>query len=319
MYWGGSSSPIAFVVWRYSRVWSGCRGHGTRQGARAGARTTPTAPNRGCPPVMRSLLLALAAVAVLALPSSAAGVDPRLFVLHQIDVPARYEFDEDNSLLMPDRARLAGLPDESARVLVRLGFVNGFFARYTNYDPPRWRYVNSVALRLSRRERGTRLHAVAGEVRVRAGKLAISGHRPRRRGPALLLGLAVDRDGRRLAVRSGRRLRGLFPDDSAPSARVGTRTKAAASHRRGASLDARRRRRSRRGCCGCSAGVCVSPRPAGARPSPVRRPRRVRRRPRTRVVRRRTATTPATDWASSWREPGESRATAVSSGTATPG
>jgi hypothetical protein len=95
---------------------------------------------------MRSLLFALAAGAVLALPSSAAGVDPRLFVLHQIDVPARYEFDEDNSLLVPGaRARLAGLPDESARVLVRLGFVNGYVARYTNYDPPRWRYVNSVA------------------------------------------------------------------------------------------------------------------------------------------------------------------------------
>jgi hypothetical protein len=90
-------------------------------------------------------LLALAAAAVLALPASAAGVDPRLFVLRQIDVPPRYDFDEDNSLLIPSGARLAGVPDESAKALVRLGFVGGYIARYTNYGPPRWRYVNSVA------------------------------------------------------------------------------------------------------------------------------------------------------------------------------
>ncbi len=28
VYWGGSSSPVAFVVWRYSRVWSGVAGMG---------------------------------------------------------------------------------------------------------------------------------------------------------------------------------------------------------------------------------------------------------------------------------------------------
>ena len=70
---------------------------------------------------MRSLLVVLAAGAVLALPSSAAGVDPRLFVLHQIDVPARYEFDEDNSLLLPERL-LASMPDKAARILFALGF-----------------------------------------------------------------------------------------------------------------------------------------------------------------------------------------------------
>lgn len=93
---------------------------------------------------MRWLVAALVAAAVLALPASAAGVDPRLFALRQVDVPARYVFDEDNSLLIR-RALLAGVPDESARALVRYGFVSGYLARYTNYDPPRWRYVNSVA------------------------------------------------------------------------------------------------------------------------------------------------------------------------------
>jgi hypothetical protein len=92
---------------------------------------------------MRWLVAALVAAA-LALPASAASVDPRLFVLHQIDVPPRYEFDEDNSLLISP-ADVARVPGEAGKTLARSGFVTAFYAPYTNYGPPYWRYVNSAA------------------------------------------------------------------------------------------------------------------------------------------------------------------------------
>jgi hypothetical protein len=91
-------------------------------------------------------------------------------VLHQIDVPARYEFDEDNSLLIPG-ARLASVADENARVLVRLGFVSGYIARYTNYDPPRWRYVNSVAF-VFRQPKGARTYM---PLLVKSGSAQVGG------------------------------------------------------------------------------------------------------------------------------------------------
>jgi hypothetical protein len=93
---------------------------------------------------MRWLSAALLAAAVFALPASAARIDPRLLVLHQVDVPARYVFDEDNSLLFT-RAMVDSGRDDGARALARAGFVNGYFARYANYGPPHWSYVNSGA------------------------------------------------------------------------------------------------------------------------------------------------------------------------------
>jgi hypothetical protein len=93
---------------------------------------------------MRWLLAVLVAAGAFALPASAASVDPRLFVLHQVDVPARYFFDEDNSAII-SRGMVLASPDEQARLLARSGFLAAYFARYLNSDPPRWRYVNSGA------------------------------------------------------------------------------------------------------------------------------------------------------------------------------
>ena len=94
---------------------------------------------------MRQILAGLLAASVLAVPASAASVDPRVLVLHQIDVPARYFFDEDNSLLIPTPL-VGSLGKEPVyRALRRNGFVSGYFARFVNSGPPRWRYVDSAA------------------------------------------------------------------------------------------------------------------------------------------------------------------------------
>ena len=58
-------------------------------------------------------------------------------------MPARYFFDEENSTLLP-RA-LVTQPGQGARILKLSEFQTGYFARYLNSDPPRWRYVTSVA------------------------------------------------------------------------------------------------------------------------------------------------------------------------------
>jgi hypothetical protein len=92
---------------------------------------------------MRLLLVLLASV-LFALPAAAA-VDPRVFVLSQADVPRGYQFDRDNSLLIT-RAMVDRAPsDKDARALVRAGFVNAYFARYTRYGKPHWSYISSVA------------------------------------------------------------------------------------------------------------------------------------------------------------------------------
>lgn len=91
------------------------------------------------------IVAATLAMAVASASALAAGVDPRVFVLAQADVPRGYEFDKDNSLLVT-RAMVDRAPtDDGARALARAGLVNGYFARYTNYGGPRWSYVNSAA------------------------------------------------------------------------------------------------------------------------------------------------------------------------------
>jgi hypothetical protein len=91
---------------------------------------------------MRWLCSALIAAAVFALPAAAASVDPRVFVLRELDVPARYFFDKDNSAVLSP-----ALFERTAegRRLIRSGFVTGYTARYLNSGPPRWRYVKSAA------------------------------------------------------------------------------------------------------------------------------------------------------------------------------
>ena len=103
---------------------------------------------------MRWLLAAFVAAAMVAPLSSAVSVDPRLFVLHQIDVPPRYQFDEGNSLLISP-ADVARVPGEAGKTLARSGFVTAFYAPYTNYGPPYWRYVNSAAF-VFRQPKGAR-------------------------------------------------------------------------------------------------------------------------------------------------------------------
>src|ERR671914_3126371 len=91
---------------------------------------------------MRWLSSALIAAAVFALPAAAASADPRAFVLRELDVPARYFFDKDNSAVLSP-----ALFERTAegRRLIRSGFVTGYAARYLNSGPPRWRYVKSAA------------------------------------------------------------------------------------------------------------------------------------------------------------------------------
>jgi hypothetical protein len=101
---------------------------------------------------MRWLAVALLAAAVFALPASAASVDPRVFVLHQADVPAHYLLDEDNSMGFDFSRPLPGLDDDARRLVSRFGFVNGYVARYLNSAPPRWRYIDSVAFVFRRAE-----------------------------------------------------------------------------------------------------------------------------------------------------------------------
>jgi hypothetical protein len=92
---------------------------------------------------VRWLVVGLA-VASLAVPASAAVVDPRPFVLSQRDVPRGYLFDEDNSLLL-SRAMVDRGTDEAARLLRRLGFQGAYFATYLNTAPPKWRFIHSGA------------------------------------------------------------------------------------------------------------------------------------------------------------------------------
>jgi hypothetical protein len=100
---------------------------------------------------MRWLVIFLVAAAVLAVPATAASIAPTRFVLSEAEVPRGYLLDEDNSLLLT-RAQLERAPEEGSRLLVRLGFQAGSYARYLNSDPPRWRYVGSGAFVFRRSE-----------------------------------------------------------------------------------------------------------------------------------------------------------------------
>ena len=86
----------------------------------------------------------LTAAAVFPLSAESASVDPKALVLPQTDVPARYLFDPGNSMAIP-RSFAVAAKTEGARDLLRAGFVGGYFARYLNTGPPRWRYVTSGA------------------------------------------------------------------------------------------------------------------------------------------------------------------------------
>jgi hypothetical protein len=90
---------------------------------------------------MRWVVVGLA-VATLAVPASAASVDPRLYVLSQADVPRGYLFDEDNSLLLSKAMAERG---SDARLLRRVGFQGAYFATYLNTAPPKWRFLHSGA------------------------------------------------------------------------------------------------------------------------------------------------------------------------------
>ena len=195
---------------------------------------------------MRWLIAALVA-ATLALPASAANVDPRLFVLHQIDVPPRYQFDEDNSLLISP-AEVARVPGEAGKTLARSGFVTAFYARYTNYGPPYWRYVNSAAF-VFRQPKGAQGYLPV----VVKSWISDRGLRARRvdLGDEALLYTSGSRTtgyGRRLAARPRSRIRELFTYGRAPRARARAGAEAAASHRLGARVDAHFRCRRER--CG---------------------------------------------------------------------
>ena len=104
---------------------------------------------------MRRLCLLLIAAAAFALPASAANVNPRVLVLSQIDVPAHYEFDKDNSTIVP--SELAAGYAGGRRIVERAGYVNGYLASDLNVDPPRWHHIASAAF-VFRRAEGARVY-----------------------------------------------------------------------------------------------------------------------------------------------------------------
>jgi hypothetical protein len=92
---------------------------------------------------MRWLVVALA-FAALAVPASAASIDPRLFVLGRTDVPGGYVFDWQNSMLL-SRAMVDQSTNEESRLLRRLGFQGAYLATYLNTAPPKWKFLHSGA------------------------------------------------------------------------------------------------------------------------------------------------------------------------------
>jgi hypothetical protein len=84
---------------------------------------------------MRWFLVAFVSLA-FAVPSSAAGVSPKLYVLGQADVPQGYFFDKDNSLLL-SKATVDRASNEESRLLRRLGFMGAYLGTYLNTSPPK--------------------------------------------------------------------------------------------------------------------------------------------------------------------------------------
>ena len=92
---------------------------------------------------MRWFLVASLAL-VLAVPSSAANVSPKLYALSQADVPEGYFFDDDNSLLL-SKAMVDRASNEESRFLRRNGFEGAYYGTYLNTSPPKWRFIHSGA------------------------------------------------------------------------------------------------------------------------------------------------------------------------------
>ena len=150
---------------------------------------------------MRWLSLALIAGAVFVLPASAASLDPRLLGLHQIDVPARYFFDRDNSFAL-SKAHLADTNAAGRRLAARSGFVNGYFRRYLNSDPPRWRYINSGAF-VFRRADGAKLYLASVDKSLREPAAVRRGRVDLGNGGSSYVS-RLPKDGTWVAWRSGR-------------------------------------------------------------------------------------------------------------------
>jgi hypothetical protein len=93
--------------------------------------------------IARASLAGGLAVLLLAAPASAAQIKPRGLVLQQADVPAHYVLDKDNTMAF-SYAQFAGRPD-APKIIESSGFVAGYFAKYRNTDPPRWRDISSAS------------------------------------------------------------------------------------------------------------------------------------------------------------------------------
>jgi hypothetical protein len=92
---------------------------------------------------MRWFLVAFVGLA-FAVPSSAASVSPKLYVLDQAEVPKGYFLDRDNSLLL-SKATVDRASNEESRLLRRLGFTGAYLGTYLNTSPPKWRFIHSGA------------------------------------------------------------------------------------------------------------------------------------------------------------------------------
>ena len=147
--------------------------------------------------------------------------------------PARYLFDPGNSMAIPRSFAVAAKTD-GARDLVRAGFVGGYFARYLNTGPPRWRHITSGAY-LFRDAVGAR-KVLPSMIASMIGGSAHSTRAARRRGVGGQLEPRRNRDLRRLAPRPGRVVRELPADDAAPDARPRAGAEAGAPDRSDARL-----------------------------------------------------------------------------------
>jgi len=78
---------------------------------------------------MRVACVVVAALALLAVPASAAQIDPAELVLRHADVPARFEHDREESGLRSNELEVKENPE--IRVVVRWGRVTGYQAAYT--------------------------------------------------------------------------------------------------------------------------------------------------------------------------------------------
>jgi hypothetical protein len=92
---------------------------------------------------MRWFLVAFLSLA-FAVPSSAASVTPKLYILSQADVPQGYFLDKDNSLLL-SKATVDRASNEESRLLRRLGFMGAYLGTYLNTSPPKWKFIHSGA------------------------------------------------------------------------------------------------------------------------------------------------------------------------------